>query len=134
MTVQTAVLIETLTALGAEVTWTSCNIFRRRITLPLRSPRRACRCSHGRAKAKKSTSTALRCSFVLSKAAKPEHDPRRRWRSTWIIHEKHPHMLTGPDGIRGLSEETTTGVHRLYEAHKSGKAQGAGDQRQRLGD
>ena len=41
MTIQTAVLIETLTALGADVTWSSCNSFRRRITPPPPSPRRA---------------------------------------------------------------------------------------------
>src|SRR6185503_14617586 len=37
------------------------------------------------------------------------------------IHERHPNLFTGPDPIRGLSEETTTGVHRLYEMFKEGK-------------
>jgi DNA-binding transcriptional ArsR family regulator len=37
------------------------------------------------------------------------------------LHEKHPKLFTGADPIRGLSEETTTGVHRLYEMHKAGK-------------
>jgi adenosylhomocysteinase len=37
------------------------------------------------------------------------------------IHEKHPELFSGADPIRGLSEETTTGVHRLYEMHKAGK-------------
>jgi adenosylhomocysteinase len=40
---------------------------------------------------------------------------------TIVVHEKHPEMFTGPDPIRGLSEETTTGVHRLYEMFKNGK-------------
>ena len=39
---------------------------------------------------------------------------------TAVIHEKHADLFSGPDPIRGLSEETTTGVHRLYEMHKKG--------------
>src|SRR6266568_3853853 len=37
---------------------------------------------------------------------------------TIVAHKKHPELFTGNDPIRGLSEETTTGVHRLYEMHK----------------
>jgi adenosylhomocysteinase len=40
---------------------------------------------------------------------------------TIAVHEKHPQLFTGTDPVRGLSEETTTGVHRLYEMHKAGK-------------
>ena len=40
---------------------------------------------------------------------------------TVIVHEKHPELFTGADRIRGLSEETTTGVHRLYEMAKKGE-------------
>jgi len=40
---------------------------------------------------------------------------------TVIIHKKHAHLFGGNDPIRGLSEETTTGVHRLYEMHKKGE-------------
>jgi adenosylhomocysteinase len=39
---------------------------------------------------------------------------------TIVAHEKHPELFEGPDGIRGISEETTTGVHRLYEMAKKG--------------
>jgi len=39
---------------------------------------------------------------------------------TAVVHEKHPQLFSGPDPIRGLSEETTTGVHRLYEMAKKG--------------
>ncbi len=49
MTIQTAVLIETLTALGAEVRWSSCNVFRRRIRRQRPLQLLACRCSPGRA-------------------------------------------------------------------------------------
>jgi adenosylhomocysteinase len=40
---------------------------------------------------------------------------------TVVAHEKHPELFEGPDGIRGISEETTTGVHRLYDMFKNGK-------------
>ncbi|GMV40759.1 MAG: adenosylhomocysteinase [Myxococcales bacterium] len=119
MTIQTAVLIETLTALGAEVTWTSCNIFSTQ--------------DHAAA--------AIAVTGVPVYAWKGETEPEYEWcieqqlrafgggaqpnlllddggDLTWIVHEKHPHLLAG---IRGLSEETTTGVHRLYEAAKTGK-------------
>ena len=49
---------------------------------------------------------------------------------TAMVHDKFPELL---DGIRGLSEETTTGVHRLYQMHERGELEGARDQRQRLG-
>ncbi len=58
MTVQTAVLIETLVALGADVRWASCNIFSTRITPPPRSPRPASPCSPGRARRSRSTGGA----------------------------------------------------------------------------
>ena len=63
MTIQTAVLIETLVALGAEVRWASCNIFSTRITPPRRSPPAVSRCSRGRARRSRSTGgPASRCS------------------------------------------------------------------------
>jgi len=46
---------------------------------------------------------------------------------TAMVHQKYPELL---GGIRGLSEETTTGVHRLYQMHEERRAQAAGDQRQ----
>ena len=49
---------------------------------------------------------------------------------TAMVHQKYPDLLPG---IRGLSEETTTGVHRLYQMHATRRADRAGDQRQRLG-
>src|SRR5439155_16641867 len=39
---------------------------------------------------------------------------------TIIAHEKHPELFTGTEGIKGISEETTTGVHRLYDMAKNG--------------
>ncbi len=122
MTIQTAVLIETLTTLGAEVTWTSCNIFSTQ--------------DHAAA--------AIAKTGVPVFAWKGETDAEYEWcleaqifafeggkgpnmilddggdLTIWI-HEKHPQLFEGTDPIRGLSEETTTGVHRLYEMFRAGK-------------
>ena len=64
----------------------------------------------------------------------PEHDPRRRRRSHRSGSTRSTRSSSrAPIRIRGLSEETTTGVHRLYEMFKTGDAQVPGHQRQRLG-
>ena len=118
MTIQTAVLIETLVELGADVTWSSCNIF----------------------------STQDHAAAAIAKAGIPVY----AWKGmnndefdwcieqtlhfpdgqplnlilddggdlTAMVHHKYPELL---GGIRGLSEETTTGVHRLYQMHSSGE-------------
>ncbi len=122
MTIQTAVLIETLTALGAEVTWTSCNIFSTQ--------------DHAAA--------AIAATGVPVFAWKGETEAEYEWclekqifafkggkgpnmilddggdLTIWI-HDKHPQLFNGEDSIRGLSEETTTGVHRLYEMFRDGR-------------
>ena len=117
MTIQTAVLIESLTALGAEVRWSSCNIFSTQ--------------DHAAA--------AIAATGVPVFAWKGMDDDEFWWAIdqtitgpdgwqlnmilddggdlTQVMHEKHPDMLAD---IRGLSEETTTGVHRLYEMAKTG--------------
>ena len=114
MTIQTAVLIETLKELGAEVTWSSCNIF----------------------------STQDHAAAAIAKAGIPvyawkgETDEEYLWcieqtlvfpdgqplnmilddggDLTNLVHEKYPQYLKG---IKGLSEETTTGVHNLAKMH-----------------
>jgi adenosylhomocysteinase len=122
MTVQTAVLIETLTALGAEVTWTSCNIYSTQ--------------DHAAA-AIAVTGVPV---FAWKGMTEVEYDDciERQLKAfkggkgpnmilddggdlTVIAHKKHPELFSGTDPIRGLSEETTTGVHRLYEMHKKGE-------------
>ncbi|CAF0911174.1 unnamed protein product [Adineta steineri] len=119
MTVQTAVLIETLTALGAEVQWSSCNIF----------------------------STQDHAAAAIAKAGIPvyawkgETDEEYIWcieqtilfgddnkplnmilddggDLTGIVHDKYPEFTSN---ILGVSEETTTGVHALYKMLKQGK-------------
>jgi adenosylhomocysteinase len=117
MTIQTAVLIETLTALGAEVRWSSCNIF----------------------STQDQAAAAIAATGVPVFAWKGETDEEFWWcieqtiegpdgwrpnmilddggDLTQIMHEKYPGLL---DDVRGLSEETTTGVHRLYDMAKAG--------------
>lgn len=119
MTIQTAVLIETLTALGAEVTWTSCNIYSTQ--------------DHAAA--------AIAASGVPVFAWKGETEEEYTWcieqqlfafkdgkklnlilddggDLTSFVHEKYPEMLKD---CFGVSEETTTGVHHLYRMVKDGK-------------
>ncbi|KAF9446573.1 S-adenosyl-L-homocysteine hydrolase [Macrolepiota fuliginosa MF-IS2] len=119
MTIQTAVLIETLIALGAEVTWSSCNIFSTQ--------------DHAAA--------AIAATGVPVYAWKGETEEEYLWcieqtlstfkggkslnlilddggDLTSLVHEKYPQYL---NDIRGVSEETTTGVHHLYKAFREGR-------------
>jgi adenosylhomocysteinase len=115
MTIQTAVLIETLIALGAELRWSSCNIFSTQ--------------DHAAA--------AMAAAGIPVFAWKGETEAEYEWcieqtllgpqgwrpnlllddggDLTRIVHEAHPELLAE---IRGLSEETTTGVHLLYEMER----------------
>ncbi len=117
MTIQTAVLIETLTALGAEVRWSSCNIFSTQ--------------DHAAA--------AIAAAGIPVFAWKGMNEEEFWWcieqtvrgpdgwdinmilddggDLTVLMHDKYPELLKN---VRGLSEETTTGVHRLWEMAKKG--------------
>ncbi|KAN0039685.1 hypothetical protein ACTA71_007490 [Dictyostelium dimigraforme] len=118
MTIQTAVLIETLTALGAQVQWSSCNIF----------------------STQDQAAAAIAATGVPVYAWKGETEEEYNWcveqtivfqdgqplnmilddggDLTNLVHEKYPQFL---EGIKGISEETTTGVHNLYKMFKEGK-------------
>ena len=118
MTIQTAVLIETLVDLGAEVRWSSCNIF----------------------STQDQAAAAIAAAGIPVFAWKGMNEEEFWWcieqtvhgpngwvpnmilddggDVTQLIHQKYPALL---DGIKGLSEETTTGVHRLYEMAKKGE-------------
>jgi adenosylhomocysteinase len=117
MTIQTAVLIETLTALGAEVRWSSCNIF----------------------STQDQAAAAVAAAGVPVFAWKGQTEEEAEWciiqtiegpngwrpnmilddggDLTKIMHEQYPQLMAD---IRGISEETTTGVHRLYEMQRKG--------------
>jgi adenosylhomocysteinase len=118
MTIQTAVLIETLKKLGAEVQWSSCNIFSTQ--------------DHAAA--------AIAAAGVPVYAWKGETEEEYDWcieqtivfpdgkplnmilddggDLTKIVHDKYPEHFAG---IRGITEETTTGVRRLYQMHEAGR-------------
>ncbi|RMA82235.1 adenosylhomocysteinase [Umboniibacter marinipuniceus] len=119
MTIQTAVLIETLVALGAEVRWSSCNIF----------------------STQDQAAAAIAASGVPVFAWKGETEEEYEWclhqtilkdgepwdanmilddggDLTLLIHNEYPEIL---DRIHGVTEETTTGVHRLYEMMEKGE-------------
>ena len=117
MTIQTAVLIETLIDLGAEVRWSSCNIF----------------------STQDQAAAAMAAVGVPVFAWKGETEDEAWWcieqtifgpdgwrpnmilddggDLTQIMHDKYPELL---NDVKGLSEETTTGVHRLYEMMEAG--------------
>jgi adenosylhomocysteinase len=117
MTIQTAVLMETLVALGAQVRWASCNIF----------------------STQDQAAAAMAASDIPVFAWKGETEEEYLWcmnqtitgPNGWVpnmvlddggdltimLHEEYPELLKE---VRGLSEETTTGVHRLHEMEKNG--------------
>ncbi|MBV9967482.1 MAG: adenosylhomocysteinase, partial [Alphaproteobacteria bacterium] len=117
MTIQTAVLIETLMNLGASVRWSSCNIY----------------------STQDHAASAIAARGIPVFAWKGETEEEYEWcieqtlkgpggwtpnmilddggDATKIVHDRHPHLLAE---IRGISEETTTGVARLYEMMREG--------------
>ena len=118
MTIQTGILIETLVDLGAEVRWSSCNIF---------STKSCCRRNRRRGHsvfAWKGESEE-EYEWCIEQTILKDGAP---WDAnlllddggdlTQIIHDKYPQML---DSIHGISEETTTGVHRLLEMLRDGE-------------
>jgi len=118
MTVQTAVLIETLCALGAEVRWSSCNIF------STQDHAAAAIAANGLPVFAWKGETEEEYWWCIEQTILKDGKP---WDAnlllddggdlTELIHNKYPHML---ERIHGISEETTTGVHRLYEMMKQG--------------
>ena len=121
MTIQTAVLIETLKELGAEVTWTSCNIYSTQDQAAAAIAAAGIPVFAWKGMSERDYVDCIDrqlAAFAGGKAPNMILDDGGDL--TGIIHEKHPTWFTGADPIRGLSEETTTGVHRLYEMSKKG--------------
>ena len=118
MTVQTAVLIETLTALGAEVRWSSCNIF------STQDHAAACVAAAGVAVYAWKGQTEEEGEWCIEQTILKNGEP---WAANMIlddggdltamVHEKYPQLL---EHIHGITEETTTGVHRLVEMLEEG--------------
>jgi adenosylhomocysteinase len=118
MTVQTAVLIETLIALGAEVRWSSCNIF------STQDHAAACIAAAGIAVYAWKGQTEDEGEWCIEQTILKDGEP---WDANMIlddggdltamVHDKYPQLL---DHIHGITEETTTGVHRLVEMLEEG--------------
>ena len=121
MTIQTAVLIETLKALGAEVTWTSCNIFSTQDHAAAAIAKANVPVFAWKGETEPEYYECIERQLTAFKGGKgPNMILDDGGDLTAVIHEKYPHLFEGPDPIRGLSEETTTGVHRLYDMFKQG--------------
>jgi adenosylhomocysteinase len=122
MTIETAVLIETLVSLGAEVSWTSCNIFSTTDHAAAAIAKAGVPVFAWKGETLEEYDWCLDQQIFAFKDGKgPNMLLDDGGDLTIWIHQKYPKLLTGPDGIRGLSEETTTGVHRLYEMAKKGE-------------
>ena len=117
MTIQTAVLIETLVDLGAEVRWSSCNIF------STQDHAAAAIAAKGIAVFAWKGMNAEEFDWCIEQTLKwPDGSQLNMILDdggdlTNMVHDKYPELIAG---IHGLSEETTTGVHRLYERVKKG--------------
>lgn len=122
MTIQTAVLIETLLELGAEVTWTSCNIFSTQDHAAAAMAQKGVSVFAWKGETETEYDWCLEQQLTAFQGGKaPNMILDDGGDLTAIIHKKYPEMFRGEDPIRGLSEETTTGVHRLYDMGKKGE-------------
>ncbi len=121
MTIQTAVLIETLTAIGAEVTWTSCNIFSTQDQAAAAIAKTGVPVFAWKGMTEAEYEQCIEMQLHAFKGGKgPNMILDDGGDLTVIAHDKHKELFEGPDGIKGISEETTTGVHRLYDMAKKG--------------
>src|SRR5580765_7720409 len=122
MTIQTAVLIETLKELGAEVTWTSCNIFSTQDHAAAAIAKTGVPVFAWKGETLEEYDWCLEQQIFSFQGGKgPNLILDDGGDLTVWCHQKHPELFTGKDAIKGLSEETTTGVHRLYEMAKQGQ-------------
>jgi len=118
MTIQTAVLIETLTALGAEVTWSSCNIFSTQDHAAAAIAATGVQVYAWKGMNEEEFNWCIEQTLFFGEAQEPLNlilDDGGDL--TNMVFDEYPELIAG---IKGLSEETTTGVHRLYERMKKG--------------
>lgn len=119
MTVQTAVLIETLVELGAEVTWSSCNIFSTQDHAAAAIAAKGISVYAWKGMSEEEFIWCIEQTLFFGEEQKPLNMILDDGGDlTQIVLDKYPELVSG---IKGLSEETTTGVHRLYERMRAGK-------------
>ena len=111
MTIQTAVLIETLIALGAKVRWASCNIFSTQDHAAAAIAKAGVPVFAWKGESEKEYWWCTDQTLLWPKGEGPNMILDDGGDLTAWVHEKRPDLLSG---IRGVSEETTTGVHNLY--------------------
>ncbi|GAA4057162.1 adenosylhomocysteinase [Flavobacterium chungnamense] len=118
MTIQTAVLIETLIALGAEVTWSSCNIFSTQDQAAAAIAAAGIQVYAWKGLDEESFDWCIEQTLFFGEDRKPLNMILDDGGDlTNMVFDRYPELIPG---IKGLSEETTTGVHRLYERMKNG--------------
>ena len=118
MTIQTAVLIETLQALGAEVTWSSCNIFSTQDQAAAAIAEAGTAVYAWKDMTEEEFDWCIEQTLFFGEDRKPLNMILDDGGDlTNMVLDKYPELASG---IKGLSEETTTGVHRLYERVKNG--------------
>ena len=120
MTIQTAVLIETLMTLGASVRWSSCNIFSTQDHAAAAMAERGVPVFAWKGESEEEYEWCIEQTLRGPGGWTPNMVLDDGGDATKILHDKYPDLLAG---VRGISEETTTGVHRLYEMMKAGELQ-----------
>ena len=118
MTIQTAVLMETLSALGAEMRWSSCNIFSTQDHAAAAMAAAGVPVFAWRGESEEEYWQCVERTFAGPDGWTPNMILDDGGDATLLAHEKYPRMMKN---VRGVSEETTTGVLRLYEMHQKGK-------------
>ncbi|PIE50348.1 MAG: adenosylhomocysteinase [Flavobacteriales bacterium] len=118
MTIQTAVLIETLVELGAEVTWSSCNIFSTQDQAAAAIAKAGVPVYAWKGMNEEEFDWCIEQTLFFGEERKPLNMILDDGGDlTNMVLDKYPHLVKD---IKGLSEETTTGVHRLYERMENG--------------
>ncbi len=117
MTIQTAVLIETLTALGAEVRWSSCNIFSTQDHAAAAMAESGIPVFAWKGETEEEAEWCIEQTIIGPDGWRPNMILDDGGDLTIMMHEKFPELM---DDVKGLSEETTTGVLRLYEMVEKG--------------
>tara|TARA_Y100000590_G_C15742713_1_gene1020864 strand:- start:2261 stop:3571 length:1311 start_codon:yes stop_codon:yes gene_type:complete len=116
MTIQTAVLIETLVELGASVRWSSCNIYSTQDHAAAAMAFKGIPVFAWKGETEEEYEWCIKQTIEGDKQWKPNMILDDGGDLTAIFHQQYPDLL---ENVKGLSEETTTGVHRLYEMVKS---------------
>ena len=117
MTIQTAVLIETLVELGAEVRWSSCNIFSTQDHAAAAVAAAGIPVFAWKGETEEDYWWCVEQTIVGSDTWRPNLLLDDGGDLTQLMHDKYPELL---EEVRGLSEETTTGVQRLYDMERAG--------------